>query len=329
MLMLSLLEFLQNRRLGIIPAYSLLFDFQRDSSVWSLLCGECSWWDVRIEDRMLCSTLWLIWPSNKLSKADLVFHYFLSTSISIQSGSNSLTILPQFLDLMVSFGDRPSKGWKPCEVSHLSCALIRNRVQHTFERDLPCRSSKLWCLQDFAVVLPVEYIQGTLDQWMTLGRPNRLSFAMLPTSSASFWVRPAICMSATYTDKNNCSLRWGYRHSFSGTFSDPSSIIPFSIFPLGSIQWVTVKIALKRHIWIVHWVPMLWSSCFRYSEPNCWTIFFSERRRSSGASFILTCVYTLTASLVCPEHPGNHEMMSKNSCRRHVTLKAPSSANTA
>ena len=35
-------NFLQNRRLGMIPVYSLLLDFQRDNPVGSWLCDEFS-----------------------------------------------------------------------------------------------------------------------------------------------------------------------------------------------------------------------------------------------------------------------------------------------
>ena len=54
---LSLLKFLQNWRLGRIPVFSLLLNFQRDSAV-------CSW------------------MSNLLSKVDLVFQFSPDTSIS-------------------------------------------------------------------------------------------------------------------------------------------------------------------------------------------------------------------------------------------------------
>ena len=42
MLVLSLLDFQQNRRLGMISACSQLLDFQRDSTVLNSLCDECS-----------------------------------------------------------------------------------------------------------------------------------------------------------------------------------------------------------------------------------------------------------------------------------------------
>ena len=47
----------------------------------------------------------------------------------------------------------------------------------------------------------------------------------------------------------------------------------------------------------------------------------SERRSSSGASFILTCVYVFTASLACPEQPGTLEITSGPFPPSCVTLK--------
>ena len=50
----------------------------------------------------------------------------------------------------VLFGPRPNTEWTLHEDGQPSCAPIRKSVQHTFERDLPCRSSKLWALWDFS-----------------------------------------------------------------------------------------------------------------------------------------------------------------------------------
>ena len=67
----------------------------------------------------------------------MVFQNFLpNTNISTQCEIKSLTTLPQFPDLLVFFGDRPSKVWKPCEVGQPSCAPIRKSVAHTFGHDL-------------------------------------------------------------------------------------------------------------------------------------------------------------------------------------------------
>ena len=231
---LILLGVEQNRRLGRIPACSLLLDFQRESTVCHASCDECSCWDVLVEDRMLGSTLWLIWPSNWLSEGDLVFQFLPNTSISIPSESKSLTNLAQFPDLVVWPCDRPKKVWTLHEVGQLSCAPTRTSVQHSFELDTACRSSKLWCLWIFSfwfwhlclwwsasrtisasplqlcylLVLPVEYIQDILDQVVTLGLPIRLAFAVLPTSSACSELFLPLFVSSTYTDKNNCNLRW-------------------------------------------------------------------------------------------------------------------------
>ena len=114
------------------------------------MCDECSWWDVLIEGRMLGSTLWLILLNNLLSKVTQVFQFLPHTSMSTQSEGKSLTNLKQFPDLLFfTCRSVPSKVWRPCEVGQPLCAPIRNSVQHTFERDLPCHSSKLWFLLSF------------------------------------------------------------------------------------------------------------------------------------------------------------------------------------
>ena len=64
------------------------------------------------------------------------FKYF--DTIWEQVSDNSPTISKYF-----GLFDRPSKGWQLCEVGQSSSAPIRFGVQHSFERDLPCRSSKL------------------------------------------------------------------------------------------------------------------------------------------------------------------------------------------
>ena len=66
----------------------------------------------------------------------------------MQSGSKSLTLLPQYPDLVILLVDRPSKVQNLVEL--VNCVTSRIRVQHTFERDPPCRSSKLWCLLVFS-----------------------------------------------------------------------------------------------------------------------------------------------------------------------------------
>ena len=57
-----------------------------------------------------------------------------------------LTSLPQFPNLLVVLGDRPSKVWKPWKVGQPFCAPNRKSIQHTFERHHPCRSSMLLCI---------------------------------------------------------------------------------------------------------------------------------------------------------------------------------------
>ena len=74
-----------------------------------------------------------------LSKVDLVVQFLPSTRIPVQSVSKSLTTL----HFLVLLGDRPNKVWKLYGVGKSSCAPFRSGVQHTIERDLPCRSSKL------------------------------------------------------------------------------------------------------------------------------------------------------------------------------------------
>ena len=139
-----------------------------------------------------------------------------------------------FTDLVVLPGDRRKKVCTLHEVGELSSAPIRKSVQHSFELDTACRSFKLWCLWNFSfwfwhlclwwsasrticdspsqfcylLVLPVEYIQDFLDHVVTLGLPIRLAFAVLPTFSACSELFLPLFVSSTYTDKNNCNLRW-------------------------------------------------------------------------------------------------------------------------
>ena len=62
--------------------------------------------------------------------------------MSVQSERKNLTTLPQIRYILV-FGDRTNKEGELDGVGQSSCATLRNSVQHTFERDLGCRSSKL------------------------------------------------------------------------------------------------------------------------------------------------------------------------------------------
>ena len=51
----------------------------------------------------------------------------------------------------------------------------------------------------------------------------------------------------------------------------------------------------------------------------------SGSRSSSGASFILTCAYALTASLACPGHPGSLDIAAKTSAAVICDSEAPCS----
>ena len=299
---------------------------------------------------MLRSTLWLIRPSNQLSKVDLVFQFLLNTSMSIEPETKSLEILQQFPDLLVSGGDRPNTMWKLC----WAIVLRDNPQQRSVHFRAWLSMSWLQAVMYFGLcscadqlrgqfslfpsqfrswhVLLVEYIQNILHQWTIQGRPNRLAFAISHTSLAcSEFSLPSFCRLHTLTRKQ-WFVRWRYKHCHPETSPlHPSSTIVFSYFlPIEeSSQWVTVKIALQRYNWIVNWVSQ---RCGRLAFGTLIQIFgqfSSERWWSSGASFILTCVYALTASPACPEQPCNLELTSKPLAAVICDAEAPCSVNTA
>ena len=202
----------------------------------------------------LCN--WSCQVMDLLSNVNLVFQFLPKISISIQSESKSFW---QFSHKFHTF-------WfyfLTVQTSQPSCARSLHGVQHTFERlwdpspqAWPCMSySKLWCLWDFSLqfwhlylcwsasriiavfpsqsgywlVLLNEYIQETVDQWKILGRPHDLFFQCCPHLRHVLRLScPSLCRQ--FTNKNNCSLWWRYRHSHLVTFSHPSSIRTFSNF---------------------------------------------------------------------------------------------------
>ena len=81
-----------------------------------------------------------------------------------------------------------------CDIFAMFLSSVLTSVLTSFENNFSVSPSRFchW------LVLPVKYIQDILDQWMMLGRPNRLPFAMLPTSSAcSEFSLPSSCRQHT------------------------------------------------------------------------------------------------------------------------------------
>ena len=122
-----------------------------------------------------------------------------------------------------------------------------------------------------------------------------------------FWVFLAIFVSSIFTGKNNSKLRWKYKHSHPGTFFPSFFNVHSHETPAKGWQWRLPSSGTNG--------SLIESQCCRLLAFGILVRIFgqssTERWRSSGASFILTCVYALTASLACPEQPGNLEVMSR------------------
>ena len=143
-----------------------------------------------------------------------------------------MTILWQFPNLLVSFGDRPNKVWKPYEVGSPSCAphfwawpsmswLQAVMSLGFFYRfwNLCVRISTSKTISVFFITILLltcvgrwvhpRYTWSRNDNWS----PRSTFFCNFAHIFGMFWIFPAIFMSSTYTDKNHCSLRWRYRNS--------------------------------------------------------------------------------------------------------------------
>ena len=109
----------------------------------------------------------------------------------------------------------------------------------------------------------------------------------------------AIFMSSTYTAV--CDLE-------STDICHPSSISTLSKSPANGWPWRLRSSGAAGSL-------MLWSSCFRYSEPVCWTtILRKDEKVLVRLSFRLGCV----RSPACAEQPGNVQITSKKFARRHL-----------
>ena len=326
-------------RLGIISVCNLLLDSQRDNTVCSWMCDECNWWDAPVANRTLGSTLWLILPNNSLSKVHLAFPCLQDTSISMQCESKSLTTHSTTSSISSNLIWWSSRRRSFCEVGQPSCAPIRKSVQHTFEHDLPCRSSMLWCLWDssphfrhlylcwsasrtmsvfqsqlcYWLVLLAEYIRDIPDQVMMLGLSNRFVFASLPNSSGCFYFKNNFI---SRVEKENALTSGDFFPSFKKKF------LEFSL-PESS-RWMNEKIALQWYNWIVNSVPMLWSSCSRQSDPNLWTSVFRE-----SFGYVFHCDLCVRSSLACSEQSGNLQITFRTFAGVIYDAEAACSVNTA
>ena len=156
----------------------------------------------------------------------------------------------------------------------------------------------------------LKYIQDFLDQWVTLGHAKRLYFAMLRPHLRHF-LSCALFLASAYNDGNICNLGWKFVHSYpesspillqSGIFSHfLSQKSPANERPKRFRSRDTAGSSSESLCCVLLAFGVLTQMIGQSS---------SERWRCSGASFILTCVYALKASLACPEQLGNLEITS-------------------
>ena len=268
MLILSLLDFLQNRRLELIQAK---LDFQRDNTVCSWLCDECSWWDVLIEDRMLGSTLWLIWPSDypTISKSSWFYVVIVQTRCGNLMKLVNRPVRQIAIELDTQLGASPSIS----QLQAVTLFRFSNGFWHLCLFWSPPRTISVCPSHHcYSLVLLVDYIQEKLDQWMILGRPSRFSFAMLATSLAcSEFFLLSLCRQfslariiASCAESTSTPIR--------ELFSHPSStFIPMRLQPKGDREDCPPAVPMDRWLSpnvVVFLLSVFWSESLDNPLPK-------------------------------------------------------------
>ena len=132
----------------------------------------------------------------------------------------------------------------------------------------------------YGVVLLAEYIHDILDQWMTLGRPNRLAF---------------------------CNFAPHLRHVFKLSLPSPcrqhplTRIIAFCVERVGTPIQGLHPILLQAKISLIFFPTRNqlmddskdcapWSPCFRYSDPNLRTFLFRKTKKFRSVFDFDLCV---------------------------------------
>ena len=103
----------------------------------------------------LCPFLWLIGQVWLLTIECLVYQFVPNTSISRQSVSKLLIILPLFPVLPAWNYNHPRQDWRLCTTALLFCLPVRNISQRTFEHVPPCRRTTQLFLHEVFTILVI------------------------------------------------------------------------------------------------------------------------------------------------------------------------------